>query len=228
MAAYTDGGNRRFQGGIVSDTTATAGMPEVKRRDFLYIATGAVAGVGALLTVWPFVDQMNPASDVLAAGGPQTVDLSKLAEGQQVLVMWQSKPIFVVRRPQAALTELKNPSLLSRLRDPNSEQMQQPAYANNWSRSLKPEYLVLVGICTHLGCIPEYTPKPGSLDASWPGGYLCPCHGSKYDLAGRVFQDVPAPMNLPVPPYHFASDTSLVIGENPMGSTFSLSEIETL
>ena len=121
--------------------------------------------------------------------------------GQQILVMWRSKPIFIVRRTPANLTELKNPSLLSKLRDPESENMQQPSYAKNWSRSLKPEYLVLVGICTHLGCIPAYTPKPGSLSATWPGGYLCHCHGSKYDLAGRVFQDVPAPLNLPVPPY---------------------------
>ena len=212
----------------MSDTSAVAGEPEVKRRDFLYIATGAVAAMGALFAVWPFVDQMEPASDVLAAGGPLTVDVSKIAPGQQILVMWRSKPIFIVNRPPAAQKELKNPSLLNRLRDPQSQQMQQPGYAQNWSRSLKPEFAVLVGICTHLGCIPAYTPKPGSIAANWPGGYLCHCHGSKYDLAGRVFQDVPAPLNLPVPPYHFASGTSLVIGENPKGESFSLSQVETL
>jgi len=191
-------------------------QPEVKRRDFLFIATGTVAAVGAAMTAWPFIDQMEPGADVLAAGGPLSVDLSKMEAGQQTLVMWRSKPIFIVRRTPANLAELKNPSLLSKLRDPESENMQQPSYAKNWSRSLKPEYLVLVGICTHLGCIPAYTPKPGSLSATWPGGYLCHCHGSKYDLAGRVFQDVPAPLNLPVPPYHFSSET------------YSLSEIETL
>jgi ubiquinol-cytochrome c reductase iron-sulfur subunit len=203
-------------------------QPEVKRRDFLFIATGTVAAVGAAMAAWPFIDQMEPGADVLAAGGPLTVDLSKIEPGQQTLVMWRSKPIFIVHRTPANLTELKDPKLLGRLRDPESENMQQPSYAKNWSRALKPEYLVLVGICTHLGCIPAYTPKPGSLSATWPGGYLCHCHGSKYDLAGRVFQDVPAPLNLPVPPYHFASDTSLVIGENPKGETYSLSEVETL
>ncbi len=212
----------------MSNHTATADGPEIKRRDFLYIATGAVAAVGVAAAAWPFIDQMEPAADVLAAGGPLTVDVSKMAEGQQILVMWRSKPIFVVRRPKAALEELKKPELLAMLRDPESSAMQQPAYAKNWSRSLKPEYLVLVGICTHLGCIPGYKPKPGDLSPTWPGGYLCPCHGSKYDLAGRVFQDVPAPMNLPVPPYDFTNDATLVIGQNPAGVTYSLSEIETL
>ena len=211
----------------MSDTTAT-GEPEVKRRDFLFIATGAMAAVGTALAAWPFIDQMEPAADVLAAGGPLTVDVSKIPAGQQILVMWRSKPIFIVNRPPPAQKELKSPKLLSMLRDPDSQQMQQPKYAENWSRSIKPEFAVLVGICTHLGCIPGYKPKPNSLNPGWPGGYLCPCHGSRYDLAGRVFQDVPAPLNLPVPPYHFASDTSLIIGENPKGETFSLSQVETL
>ncbi|MBU6443595.1 MAG: ubiquinol-cytochrome c reductase iron-sulfur subunit [Alphaproteobacteria bacterium] len=213
----------------MSTSSATAAEPiEVKRRDFLYIATGAVAAVGAAAAVWPLIDQMNPAADVLAAGGPLTVDLSSVAPGQQIVVMWRSKPIFVVHRTPENLTELKSPALLARLRDPNSDELQQPAYAKNWSRSLKPDYLVLVGICTHLGCIPGYEPKPGSISASWPGGYLCPCHGSKYDMAGRVYQNVPAPMNLPVPPYHFASATKLVVGENPPGETFTMSEVETM
>jgi ubiquinol-cytochrome c reductase iron-sulfur subunit len=213
-----------------SDPAPNSDLPEVKRRDFLYIATSAVLGVGAVLSTWPFIDQMEPAADVLAAGGPLTVDLTHVAPGQQIVVRWRSKPIFIVNRTPAALRELKQPSLLSRLRDPNSQEDQQPAYADNWSRSIKPEYLVLVGICTHLGCIPGYKPQPGDpqLGPTWPGGYLCPCHGSRYDLAGRVFQSVPAPLNLPVPPYHFASDTSLVIGENPEGSTFALSSVEQI
>jgi len=106
--------------------------------------------------------------------------------------------------------------------------MQQPPYAKNWSRSIKPEYLVLVGVCTHLGCVPSYRPGLGALDATWPGGWFCPCHGSKYDLAGRVLKSVPAPMNLPVPPYHFESDTSIVIGANPPGESFLMSDIDTI
>ena len=203
---------------------------DVKRRDFLYIATGAAAAVGSLCAVWPFLDQMEPSSAVLAAGQPVTVDLMQLVPGQQVVVRWRSKPIFVVHRTKAALAELKQPSLLSRLRDPHSEERQQPAYADNWSRSINPEYLVLVGICTHLGCIPEYKPSAGdpSLGRNWPGGYFCPCHGSRYDLAGRVFQGVPAPLNLPVPPYCFEGADKLVIGENPKGSNFDLGSVEQL
>ncbi len=212
----------------MSDSDETADRKDVNRRDFLYIATGAMAVVGTALAAWPLIDQMEPDASVLAAGGPLTVDLSKIEPGQQVLVRWRSRPIFIVRRTDAALKELKNPNLLDRLRDPNSDQRQQPAYAKNWSRSIKPEFLVLVGICTHLGCIPDFKPDLHAMGPEWPGGYFCPCHGSKYDLAGRVFQGVPAPLNLPVPPYHFASETSLVIGENPTGSTFTLSEVETL
>lgn len=209
---------------------APVGEPGVKRRDFLHIATGAMAAVGAALAAWPFIDQMNPSAAVLAAGAPMSIDLSKIEPGQQIVVMWRSKPIFIVHRTPAILAELKSPSLLGRLRDPQSEEHQQPAYADNWSRSLKPDYLVLVGICTHLGCIPEFHPNPGepSLGANWPGGYFCPCHGSRYDLAGRVFQGVPAPLNLPVPPYHFANDTTLIIGENPPGQSFDLGSVEQL
>ncbi len=202
--------------------------PGVSRRDFLYIATGSVAGVGALLAAWPFIDQMEPSTGVLAAGGPITIDLSAIAPGQQIVVSWRSRPIFIVNRTPAILAELRQPSLLDRLRDPSSHEMQQPDYAENWSRSIKPEYLVVVGVCTHLGCIPTFTPNPGTLDTTWPGGYLCHCHGSKYDLAGRVFQGVPAPLNLPVPPYHFANDTMLVIGENPEGKSFDLNSVEQI
>ena len=112
---------------------------------------------------------------------------------------------------------------------PNSNANQQPAYAKNVFRSVKPEFLVLVGICTHLGCIPEFVPQPGgTLGAEWQGGYFCPCHGSRYDLAGRVFQDVPAPYNLPVPPYHYVSDTLIRVGENPPDSTFDLNSIDQI
>jgi ubiquinol-cytochrome c reductase iron-sulfur subunit len=210
------------------DGTIVFGPSEVKRRDFLYIATAAVAATGGLLATWPFIDQMEPTPEALAAGGSVTVDLASVAPGQQIEVQWQTRPIFIVSRTPAILAELKSKSLLAMLRDPNSEQLQQPTYAANWCRSIKPEYLVVVGICTHLGCIPTFTPAPGALGPTWPGGYLCHCHGSRYDLAGRVFQGVPAPYNLPVPPYTFISDTKLEIGSNPEGGSFAISSVEQI
>jgi ubiquinol-cytochrome c reductase iron-sulfur subunit len=202
--------------------------PGVKRRDFLYIATGAFAAVGGVFAAWPFIDQMEPSASVLSAGIPISVDISHIAPGQQIVVVWRSRPIFIVHRTPAILAELKSPTLLKRLRDPHSQEHQQPPYAQNWSRSVKPEYLVAVGICTHLGCIPTFTPTPGSIDPSWPGGYLCHCHGSRYDLAARVFQGVPAPLNLPIPPYSYSNATTLMIGQNPKGETFSLSSVEQI
>ncbi|HUO89189.1 MAG TPA: ubiquinol-cytochrome c reductase iron-sulfur subunit [Rhizomicrobium sp.] len=206
------------------------GVGGVPRRDFLYIATGAFAAVGVALAAWPLVDQMNPSSSVRAGGAPLSVDLSSLAPGQQITVMWRAKPVFIVHRTPAILQGLKSPALLNRLRDPDSQERQQPSYAANWSRALHPDYLVLVGICTHLGCIPKFHPDPGdpALGPAWPGGWLCPCHGSLYDLAGRVFRGVPAPLNLPVPPYRFANATTLVIGANPPGSSYDLASVEQL
>jgi len=208
--------------------TAIVLQPGIRRRDFLYVTAGAMAGVSALAAAWPVIDQMNPSAAALSAGEPLQVDLSALEPGQQIVVRWRAMPIFVVRRTPQVLRDLKSTRLLAQLRDPGSEQLQQPAYARNWSRALNPEYLVVVGICTHLGCIPAFTPAPGSLAPSWPGGYLCHCHGSKYDMAGRVFQGVPAPFNLPVPPHHFAGGKTLVIGENPAGMRFDLSEVQQL
>jgi len=209
----------------MADTTAS---PSVKRRDFLYIATGAMAVTGGLATLWPFIDQMEPGADVLSAGAPISIDLSSVQPGQQIVVVWRSSPIFIVRRTPAILTELREKSLLAQLRDPDSVELQQPPYAANWSRALNPEYLIVVGICTHLGCIPTFTPNQSSLDPTWPGGYLCHCHGSKYDLAGRVFKGVPAPYNLPVPPYSFVNERTLLIGENPKGSLFDLSSVNQI
>ncbi len=210
----------------VPDFDATP--PTVKRRDFLYVATGAVVAAGTGLAAWPFLDQMEPSAAALAAGGPISVDLTSLEPGQQIVVKWRSRPIFIVNRTKALLATLRSPSLLSQLRDPDSREIQQPPYATNWSRALKPQFLVLVGVCTHLGCIPTFTPERGAVNADWTGGYLCHCHGSKYDLAGRVFQGVPAPYNLPVPPYHFSSDTMLVLGENPPGEDFALTAVEQI
>jgi ubiquinol-cytochrome c reductase iron-sulfur subunit len=201
---------------------------EPSKRDFLYLLTGAVGVSGTVAVAWPLIDQLNPAADTLALGSPMTFDLTKVTLGQQIVVLWRKTPIFIVHRTPANLEEIRKPSALSLVRDPHSDSKQQPAYAKNWSRSIKPEYLVLVGVCTHLGCVPTYRPGMGTVDATWPGGWFCPCHGSKYDLAGRVFKSVPAPLNLPVPPYHFASDTSLVIGADPPGSTFAMSDIQTI
>ena len=199
------------------------------RRDFLSIAATALAGIGAAVAAWPLIDSMNPAQDTLAAGAPLDVDISHLQPGQQIIVLWRSRPIFIAHRTADELKKLQEAEDTSLLRDPNSEVLQQPKYAENWHRSIKPELLVLVGICTHLGCIPEFKPVPdGGLGANWPGGYFCPCHGSRYDLAGRVFSGVPAPFNLPVPPYRFVSDSVVRIGENPPGESFDLNAVEQI
>ena len=203
---------------------------EPVRRDFLKLVAGTSAAVLAAAIAWPLIDSMEPSGDVIAAGAPIDVALDTLAAGQQVVVLWRGKPILVVNRPTAALKTLQSSGLLSRLSDPNSHVHQQPPYADNWHRSIKPEFGVVVGICTHLGCIPLFEPQanPTSPAANWPGGYFCPCHGSKYDLAGRVFHGVPAPYNLPVPPYHFPSNSIIRIGENPSDSNFEFSSIMQL
>jgi len=196
------------------------------RRDFLYIATGAVATVGALATLVPMISQLNPDASTLAAGGPVEFDASKLQPGQQAVVRWRSRPVFIVHRPPDALKALQDQKLISRLSDPESSERQQPPYAQNWHRSIDPKYAVLIGICTHLGCIPLFypSPSPNVPTADWLGGYFCPCHGSKYDLAGRVYSGVPAPYNLPVPPYRLDKDT-LHIGENPPNMTWDFDSI---
>jgi ubiquinol-cytochrome c reductase iron-sulfur subunit len=210
--------------------TDAASHPQPSRRDFLYIATASVGAVGALATLVPLLDQMEPDRATVAAGAPITVDISKIAPGQQIQVFWRGRPVFIINRPAAILKVLQEPKLLGRLSDPQSEVHQQPPYAKNWHRSAKPEYAVLVGICTHLGCIPMFYPTPSADTpaSDWLGGYFCPCHGSKYDLAGRVFRGVPAPYNLPVPPYHFVDDHTLHIGENPPGVDFDFGSITQL
>jgi ubiquinol-cytochrome c reductase iron-sulfur subunit len=205
-----------------ASTAATGGHgPEATRRDFLYIATATVGAVGAAATLVPLIDQMNPDASTLAAGGPVDLDVSKVAEGQQIVIRWRQRPIFVFRRSKDTLAAMQSSQMISLLADPDSEQLQQPPYATNWHRSIKPELGVLVGICTHLGCIPLFYPTASATTpvANWPGGYFCPCHGSKYDPAGRVFSGVPAPYNLPVPPYRFVDDTTLRVGENDAADT---------
>jgi len=214
-----------------ASTASPSGHPtETTRRDFLYIATATVGAVGAASLLVPLADQMNPDASTLAAGGPVDLDVSKIPEGGQVVIRWRQRPIFVFHRSKQTLDAMQSAQMTSLLSDPNSEQLQQPPYANNWHRSVKPEFGILVGICTHLGCIPLFFPNPSATApvSNWPGGYFCPCHGSKYDPAGRVFSGVPAPYNLPVPPYRFVNDTTIRVGENPSDSAFNFDSIRQI
>ena len=206
---------------MTAEIDEQAGPPPV-RRDFLTLLTLATASVGGLAFAWPFLDSLNNAGNDDAAGTAVEVDLSHLAPGQQIVVQWRGNPVFVLRRTPEALQRLQEPALQARLRDPASAEHQQPDYARNWHRSAVPEFAVMVGVCTHLGCVPRFRPVPdgGSGGDGWPGGYLCPCHGSRFDLAGRVFGGAPALYNLPVPPYIIAGDR-LRIGDGPPGSRFS-------
>lgn len=186
------------------------------RRRFLTATTSVVGAVGAGFLAVPFIKSWNPSARAKLAGAPVTQDISALVEGQQLTLKWRGQPVYVAKRSQAMLATL--PQMDPMLLDPKSDNTdQQPAYAKNEWRSIKPEILVLVAVCTHLGCAPEFVPelKPQPFDPDWKGGYFCPCHKSRYDLAGRVFQGMPAPANLPVPPYHFEDDATLVIGVDP-------------
>jgi ubiquinol-cytochrome c reductase iron-sulfur subunit len=184
------------------------------RRHFLTVATVVTGGVGAIATAVPFVSSFKPSARAQALGAPVEVDVSKLEVGALAKVEWRGRPIFIVRRSEEMLGALKKDVEL--LRDPTSEDSDQPAYAMNEHRSLRPEFLVLEGVCTHLGCapMPRFEVAPADLGASWPGGFYCPCHGSKFDLAGRVFAGVPAPKNLPVPSYRFINDSTILIGSD--------------
>ena len=182
------------------------------RRRFLTVATSVVGGVGVVGAAVPFVASWNPSAKAKAAGADVEVDISAIEPGQLIRVMWRSKPVWIVRRTPEILAELGQHE--DQLRDPNSENEQQPAFAQNQYRSMKEEYLILVGICTHLGCYPQHM-KDGAFEEyveGVPEGFFCPCHGSKFDMAGRVFQNVPAPLNLVVPPYQFVDDTTVIIG----------------
>lgn len=184
------------------------------RRRFLTAATSVVGAVGTAFAVVPFLSSMNPSARARAAGVPVEADISKLEPGERIIVEWRGKPIWIVRRTDQNLADLS--SLNDILADPESEVQQQPQYTQNEYRSIKPEYLVLIGICTHLGCSPVYRPEmaPADLGSQWKGGFFCPCHGSKFDLAGRVYAGVPAPTNLVVPPYHYLSETRILVGED--------------
>lgn len=191
------------------------------RRKFLTATTAVVGAVGAGFVAVPFIKSWSPSTRAKLAGAPVAADISALQEGQRMILEWRGQPIWIVKRSQAILAAL--PGLDGRLRDPDSENAeQQPDYVlaeNRQLRSIKPEISVLVGLCTHLGCAPEMVAeiRPEPYDAQWKGGYFCPCHKSRFDMAGRVFQDVPAPTNLVVPPHHYADDNTIVIGVDPQG-----------
>ncbi len=186
------------------------------RRRFLTATTAVVGGLGAAAVAVPFIKSWNPRAKQNAAGAPVEVDISKLEEGQMVRVEWRGKPVWVVRRAQAIVDALKEHD--NQLRDPNSGEEQQPGYAQNTYRSIKPEYFIAVGICTHLGCSPSYLPDSFSEQVQGvKSGFFCPCHGSKFDMAGRVFQGVPAPLNLVIPKHMYLSDTRIVIGLDETG-----------
>lgn len=190
-----------------------------RKRRFLLAATSVAGGVAGVAVAVPFVASMNPSARARAAGAPVEVDLSKVEAGMMVTVEWRGQPVWVVHRTREMIDSLHQ---LDRVvADPKSSMPMQPDYAKNEARSIKPEYLVLVGICTHLGCSPSQKLAPGAesgLGEEWPGGFFCPCHGSKFDLAGRVYKGVPAPTNLKVPPYTYLSDTRLLIGEDSKGA----------
>lgn len=188
------------------------------RRRFLTLATSGVGAVGAGFVAWPFLASLKPSERAKALGAPVTVDISALEAGQKLNVAWRGKPVWIVKRTPDMIASLAK--VKGELADPESEQPQQPDYIKGDARAIKPEILVMIGSCTHLGCSPTFRPdKPApEIAADWQGGFYCPCHGSKFDLSGRVYKSVPAPINLKVPPYRFANDTTIVVGEDPVAA----------
>lgn len=189
------------------------------RRRFLTATTAVVGGAGALAAAVPFIKSWQPSARAQVAGAPVTVDISKLEPGARLVEQWRGQPVWLIRRTPDQLAALASQD--GRLRDPNSDNPeQQPGYAKNPTRSIKPEIAVLVGTCTHLGCSPLFRPdlQPEPFDTQWKGGFYCPCHNSRFDMAGRVYAGVPAPTNLRVPPYRFIDDNRIMIGVDPEGA----------
>lgn len=184
------------------------------KRQFLSSALTVVGTVGAGYLAVPFLAQMQPSVKAMAAGAPVDVDISKIEPGQLIRVEWRGKPVWILNRSEEVLETLR--TLDDQLRDPLSNNSDQPNYAKNTVRAIKPEIFIAVGLCTHLGCSPTYRPEiaPHDLGEKWKGGFFCPCHGSWFDLAGRVFTGVPAPANLEIPPHRYVTDTHLIIGES--------------
>jgi ubiquinol-cytochrome c reductase iron-sulfur subunit len=192
---------------------------DLKKRRFLTGATSVVGAVGVGFVLVPFLSSWMPSARAKAAGAPVDVDISKLEEGQLVRVLWRKKPVWIFKRDKTALDNLLVQDNL--LIDPTNSEDQQPEYAKQAHRSIKPEIAVIIGICTHLGCSPTYRPEVGAADLggdTWKGGFYCPCHGSKFDLSGRVMNGSPAPINLAIPPYHFVTDSLIRIGIDPKAS----------
>lgn len=189
------------------------------RRRFLIVAASIFGAAGAIAAAIPFISYMRPSARAKVTGGPVEVDLTKVRLGEQVTVKWRGKPVWLLHRTPEMLANIGN--LEPRLRDPDSNvDAQQPQYAQNTYRSIKENYFVCIGTCTHLGCIPTYRPDiaPPDLGPKWLGGYFCACHGSRFDLAGRVYKGMPAPTNLVIPPYKYVTDTKVLIGEDPASS----------
>ncbi len=186
----------------------------VSRRHFLAVATGVTGVVGLALTAAPFIASFRPSTRAQALGAPVTVDISKLEEGSMVRVVWRGQPVWVLRRSKDMLERLAGGTLA--LKDPESKESIQPAFAMNEWRALRPDYLVVIGNCTHLGCAPleRFEVAPADLGPDWVGGFFCPCHGSKFDLSARVVAGSPAPTNLSIPPYRFVGDELIVVGED--------------
>lgn len=192
--------------------------PDLSRRRFLTTATSVVGGAGVVAAVWPFLASLKPSERAKALGAPVTIDISKLETGQKLTVAWRGKPIWVIKRTPDMLASLKK--VESHLSDPANAQPQQPEYVTGEARAIKPEILVMVGSCTHLGCSPTFKPEHPApeIDPDWQGGFYCPCHGSKFDISGRVYKGVPAPLNLQVPPHRYADNNTIVIGEDQKGA----------
>jgi ubiquinol-cytochrome c reductase iron-sulfur subunit len=185
----------------------------------LLVATAVAGGAATVAAVVPFVASFSPSERAKAAGAPVEADIGKLAPGQMMVVEWRGKPVWIIHRTKEMLDSLKVTDPL--VTDPKSDKPMQPDYAKNEYRSIKPEYLVAVGICTHLGCSPSERFKTGAesgIDPNWPGGFICPCHGSTFDLAGRVYKSKPAPDNLEIPPYKYLADTKILIGDDTKGA----------
>lgn len=198
----------------VPDPNRSAQPNDGERRVWVMTATAA-GGIGAVMTAIPFVSSFAPSQRARAAGGPVEVDISDILPGGMKTVEWRGKPVWLVRRTGDMLAALQGHD--AELVDPQSKRDQQPSYARNPARAIRPDMFVAIGICTHLGCSPSRAPKDGgnpSLPADWPGGFFCPCHGSTFDGAGRVFKNKPAPTNLEVPPHRYTSDTRILVGED--------------
>ena len=203
---------------MAENVVVADGDADLSRRKFLTTATIAVGALGAVFAAVPFIASWKPSERARALGVPTDFDLSKLEEGQMAIILWRKQPIYVVKRSPEMVASL--PGHDDMLKDPKSDDSEQPDYAKNPIRARKADVLVLIGICTHLGCLPKqrFEKADPELGATWPGGYLCPCHGSRFDLAGRVFNGSPASVNLRIPPYSFPTESKLVVGVDEKGA----------